>query len=230
MPGDATGVCTMTRPWRADGRAGWLLGGSAMGAAALILASPWYPSPFSVAVQTWLVGAVQIWLAGHPGIAVAHMAPAPARLTLNLALTLGGTVVAVLPWLGLPLLVPVTRRRDRIVPVAPIAGLVLLVALGMPALGERAIKGPFGPWQLAALASVAALGVSLVASGALVRRAAPRSRLSTFGAALIASGACLATLVAVPLGILGLAISYALLSSLWLTRKSEGPAVPTMRR
>ncbi|HEU68394.1 MAG TPA: hypothetical protein ENN53_04160 [Candidatus Acetothermia bacterium] len=147
---------------------------------------------------------------------VSHIEPTPARLALVLALTLGGTAVAVLPWLGLPILVPVARRRDQVLLVAPIAGLVLLVALGLPALWERAIGGPFGPWQLAALASVAALGVSLVASGALVRRAAPRSRLSTFGAALIASGACLATLVALPLGILGLAISYALLSSLWL--------------
>lgn len=200
----------MTSPCRAAGRPWWLLGGSAFGAVALILASPWYPSPFSVAVHIWLAG-----LAGHRGM-VSHIDPTPARLLLVLALAVVGTAIAVLPWLGLLVLVPVARRRDQVRLVAPIAGLVLLVALGLPALWERAIRGPFGPWQLAALASVAALGVSLVASGALVRRAAPRSRLSTFGAALIGSGACLATLVALPLGILGLAISYALLSSLWL--------------
>ncbi|MBC7093437.1 hypothetical protein H5T53_05485 [Candidatus Bipolaricaulota bacterium] len=150
----------------------------------------------------------------------------PADLTpVHLLSILAGMAIAMFPWLGLHTLVFTTSRRQRALLAAPIAGLALIVGLGLPALVEmRAIGRAFGPWYLAGMMSVVGLGLSFVGSGVVVLQSVPKTRLRALGYTLVGSGLSITVLIALPLGVLGLAISYALLASLLVGANSNSPA------
>ncbi|MCR4391394.1 MAG: hypothetical protein NUV94_01120 [Candidatus Acetothermia bacterium] len=70
--------------------------------------------------------------------------------SVHIVLVAAGTAIAMMPWLGLHALDPAAHRRNRVLVVAPVAGLAVILALGLPALSEVAATGrPFGPWHLA---------------------------------------------------------------------------------
>jgi hypothetical protein len=202
------GAVTMPPRWNRGRR--WLLGVTAVGAVLLILLSPWYHgSPFALAVLLWLVGFFQLMGAGTVMAFSADLTP------VHLVSILAGMAIAMFPWLGLHALVSTTSRGQRVLLGAPIAGLALIVGLGLPALVEmRAIGRPFGPWYLVGMVSVVGLGLSFVGSGVIVLRSLPRARLRALGHTLVGSGLCISVLIALPLGVIGLALSYVLLALL----------------
>ena len=184
----------------------------AVSAAVALAISPWAPSiPFSGAFAAW-----SSWI-GEPLLGWSLVAPYDEALAAFLPL-FGAAV------LGYPLLTLCSCVLDAsksLVWVARTAVALMFILAGVTAVDAVTDLGTW--YTFSQIAGGCAIGVLLLTFGVqLAMRYPLSSRIRSLAIILVAAGACIATFVLLPVGLLVLCVAYVLLVIILASRQSEG--------
>ena len=183
----------------------------ALSGAVEVALTPWLPlAPFSGVAMHWMRWFGDAFFDGR--LALAAHEPSPVALLP----VIGATALA------LPLLYVVMQahRRSRVAMGFAWASAVLLASLaGLEIAGSLLASAPW--LDVGRIALTCAVGLALGGLGFGLRKTAARPKwlIPTLGWILLCSGLCLASFVLIPLGLLGLLVSYLVLTVVLLRRE-----------
>ncbi len=182
----------------------------AVSGAVLLVISPWGPStPFSSLLTVW-----SQWIADL----------LPGFLFVG---AYDGFVSAFLPFIGAATLIyPILAFCDQVleaprsfVLVARATAALMFLLSGMAIVDATLTMGT--PWELGQIAVACGIGVLLAVFGIRLRRVTVlSSQVRTIGATFLIAGACIASFVLLPVGLLVLSVTYIMLAIVLAQRKS----------
>ncbi|TFH07361.1 MAG: hypothetical protein E4H08_09615 [Candidatus Atribacteria bacterium] len=183
----------------------------AVGGAVALAISPWVPSiPFSGLLETWLR-----WI-GEPLLRWSLVAPTNGFLALFLPIF---AAVLGFPLLAFCSLTLVNASRSLVWIVRTTVALMFLLA----GMGTVAALIDLGAWFVfSQIAAGCSIGVLFLAFGVQLHIRRPvSSRIRSLAIILMGAGACMATFVLLPVGLLALCFAYLLLAITLASRQSE---------